>query len=423
MSSKPSFQDILPPEKKSIRNIPISHPHRDPPIEKPHQSTPQREMPDYGRYGVMTVLVVLVIFGIYAISVYARGAVIKITPHQTTLPINLTITASNDASSTNLHYDVLTLDKTESETIISTTTAQVSNKASGTITVYNNWSAQPQTLIKNTRFETSGGLIFRIPNAITIPGKNGSTAGSVDTVVYADQPGADYNIQSSDFTIPGFKTDASRYKGFYAKTKNGISGGYVGVSASVSDTVRHSTVSDLDATLTKELKEGANTQKPDTFVMYDNGVKLSFVPLPDQTSSSSPTSIMINESANLRGIIFNRQELANYIASQAGNQLGMPEGEVEIPNLDSLNFTLQNGGSASSSKITFNLSGTAQIVSYVDEGQLKIDLAGKPKSDISSIIKNSYPNIDKIEVVIRPFWQSTVPEDVSSIVVNKVVNN
>ncbi len=371
----------------------------------------------------MTVLAVLVIFGIYAISVYARGAVIKITPHQTTLPINLTITASNDASSTNLHYDVLTLDKTESETIISTTTAQVSNKASGTITVYNNWSAQPQTLIKNTRFETSGGLIFRIPNAITIPGKNGSTAGSVDTVVYADQPGADYNIQSSDFTIPGFKTDASRYKGFYAKTKNGISGGYVGVSASVSDTVRHSTVSDLDATLTKELKEGANTQKPDTFVMYDNGVKLSFVPLPDQTSSSSPTSIMINESANLRGIIFNRQELANYIASQAGNQLGMPEGEVEIPNLDSLNFTLQNGGSASSSKITFNLSGTAQIVSYVDEGQLKIDLAGKPKSDISSIIKNSYPNIDKIEVVIRPFWQSTVPEDVSSIVVNKVVNN
>lgn len=318
---------------------------------------------------------------------------------------------------------MLTLDKTESSTVVSTTTSQVSNKASGNITVYNNYSSQPQTLVKNTRFQTASGLIFRIPNAITIPGKSGNTVGSVDTLVYADQPGADYNIQSTDFTIPGFKSDASRYKGFYAKSKGAISGGYVGVSASISDKTRQDTISSLDSTLTSELKEGATTQKPDTFVMYDNGIKISFVPLPDQTSSSSASSITLNESASLRGIIFNRQELANYIASQAGNQLNMPEGDVEIPNLDSLKFTLESGAATSSSKITFNLTGTAQIVSYVDEGQLKIDLAGKPKSQISSIIKNSYPNIDKIEVVIRPFWQSTIPTDISSIVVNKIINN
>ena len=46
----------------------------------------------------------------------------------------------------------------------------MSQKAQGTLTIYNAYSSAPQTLVATTRFVTPDGKIFRLTNEVTVPG-------------------------------------------------------------------------------------------------------------------------------------------------------------------------------------------------------------------------------------------------------------
>ena len=109
---------------------------------------------------------------------------------------------------------MVTTSRTASTTVKATGTEQVSQSASGVITIYNDYSTAPQTLITNTRFEAPDGNIYRIHQGVTVPGATASaggalTPGTISVTAYADQPGASYNIGQTQFTIPGFKNDPS----------------------------------------------------------------------------------------------------------------------------------------------------------------------------------------------------------------------
>ncbi|MCD6422247.1 hypothetical protein J7L13_02790, partial [bacterium] len=75
---------------------------------------------------------------------------------------------------------------------------EVGAKARGKITIYNYWDSTPQVLIAHTRFQSvSTGKIFRIPEAVTVPGtrvQQGQVVpGTVEVEVVADEVGAEYN--------------------------------------------------------------------------------------------------------------------------------------------------------------------------------------------------------------------------------------
>ena len=93
-------------------------------------------------------------------------------------------------------------------------------------------SSDPQRLITRTRFQSPEGLIYRIAESAVVPGKttkNGvDTPGSIEVTVFADEAGDKYNIKKTDFTIPGFKSDASRFKNIYARSSTDMTGGFVG---------------------------------------------------------------------------------------------------------------------------------------------------------------------------------------------------
>jgi len=107
-------------------------------------------------------------------------------------------------------FDIMLVDEVGLKEVQSTSEDTVKEKASGQITVFNDFNENTQRLIKNTRFETSEGLIYRIQNSVVVPGQtvdsSGKTVpGSIVVTVYSDQPGEKYNIGLTDFTIPGFK--------------------------------------------------------------------------------------------------------------------------------------------------------------------------------------------------------------------------
>src|SRR5580700_6094725 len=86
------------------------------------------------------------------------------------------------------------------------------------LTVVNHVSKDPVTLVANTRFETDDHLIFRTPQAITIPGKHGAADGTIQVTVVADQAGSQYDIGAAHLTLPGLATDKALYQGIYAYT-------------------------------------------------------------------------------------------------------------------------------------------------------------------------------------------------------------
>ena len=151
------------------------------------------------------------------------GAKVIITPKQNRTLIDVSSVAVLDGSAEELSYEIMTIEETSSKKIAATGREEIEEKASGRIVIFNDFNTSSQRLIKNTRFETSEGLIYRINKSVVVPGQKTEDGekvpGSVEVTVYADEAGEGFNIGLMDFTIPGFK-GSPRFAKFYARSKN-----------------------------------------------------------------------------------------------------------------------------------------------------------------------------------------------------------
>ena len=220
-------QDVIPP-KKTIRNVELFYKPKRPektPSSKleeikpavsrtqtpPPPIAPPPPPPDLSyKYEydepvkrskkVLYISIGLLIFALFfGISALFKSAEIRITPKNEVSILDENFKATKNASTNNgLGFQVVTTVKDVEKKISATDEQMVEKKAQGKIVVYNNYSTQPQSLIKTTRFETPEGLIFRATENIVVPGiqvKNGkNVAGSVEVSVEADKPGTEYNV-------------------------------------------------------------------------------------------------------------------------------------------------------------------------------------------------------------------------------------
>lgn len=436
-------QDVIGGERRTIRKIPLPGKRQAEKEEAPSGPMAEENVfryvsernaavdythsrPKKGwRWLWLLVVAAVVLLG-FAIGSFFSGAKLSITPKSVKIPVDLELKAVGSAQTGNLHFKVLALEKTGQTTAKAQGEKLVQERASGTIIVYNNFSTSPQRLIRNTRFQTPEGLIYRISDPIVIPGrttKNGATVpGSIETLVVADTAGADYNIGLSDFTLPALKGDTARYQGFYARSKTPMTGGSSGM-------VKQVTAEDLAASqriienqLESDLALQAKSSTPKEQVFFPRAYQISFTPLANQAEGED--SVVISENAKLSALLFDREELAAVLAKEVlDNYDGAP---VMIPNLENLIFDLRSSAISktldNSGQITFNLKGTATFVWQYDENKLKTELSGKLKSDLAQILMN-YPAIEKAEVTVRPFWKNHFPDDVGEITFESVLSN
>jgi hypothetical protein len=115
--------------------------------------------------------------------------------------------------------EILTIESSLSQEFPATGVGSKDEKAKGIIRVYNNYSQVAQVFVTKTRFLSHEGKQFRTQEKITIPGM-----GWVDVEVIADQPGKEYNIGPSTFSIPGLAGTAG-YTSFYGKSSSPMTGG------------------------------------------------------------------------------------------------------------------------------------------------------------------------------------------------------
>jgi hypothetical protein len=474
--ARPLFQDIVPPDKRSIQRIPVPdrkqpgrpRPGKDwPEVNHPKiiRDTTMRERgpeereelriadqgplrrapasPDRPRYkkpksgfpwrSTTFLFIALCAIG-GAIFYMSRSASTKITltPRVEAASVNQQFTATQSAvgsttggTAAGLEFQTVTLTKDGSMQVKAAASHYVETKATGSIIIYNNYSKAPQKLIANTRFATPDGLIFRIGSAVTVPGKSGSTPGSVKADVTADEAGAQYNVGLVDLTIPGFKGEP-QYSGFYARTipDDPIQGGLVGTTTDIDPASLSAAQDTIDAELDASLLSQARGDIPEGYILPGNAYTITYKALPSGTATSSADTQVatVNQEATFHGLIFKTDELATLISAEVnGTALTDQTGLIGANNLQ---FALVSSGTSTdawnASEITFSLTGTTTLVSTIDTNSLLNDLVSKPRKNLNAIL-TGYPSVAKAEVTMTPFWRTTFPDNPNAITV--VVTN
>ena len=266
------------------------------PAEEPEEK-PRRRFSRKALY-VAAAIVVALIPGVWAVNVVFGRATVTLNFTKSSWQYQGALAASKgvrepDIAKNLIPAEVFYDQRNLTQLFPATGKAKVSEKAKGTITVYNAYSSAAQGLVATTRFATAAGKVYRLDRAITVPGaeiKDGKIIpASIDAAVSADQAGASYNIASSteQLTIPGFK-NTPKYAGFYGVVKGAITGGFVGEKAVPTDADIAAAKARVTELLTTSLKNNMLSKRPEDFVFVDGATEVSITKItPNKTTDEN----------------------------------------------------------------------------------------------------------------------------------------
>ena len=367
------------------------------------------------------VAVVSVVFLVFALSYLFSKATIIINPKIQNLTLNENLSASKDAGTTALAFNLVEISGEETKTIQASGEQDILKKATGKVKIFNTFGSGTQRLDINTRLEGSNGKIYKTEKQVVVPGMKDGTPGSVEVGIYGSEGGEEYNSGPLDFTILGFK-GGPKYAKFYGRSEGAITGGLQGKFYVISENEKIIALSELKIALREKLSRQATDQIPDGFILFKDATFLKINDSVSDLISSKENILPVTLSGTLYGLLFNETDLVKKITD---NNIKEYDGSsvVFIPDLRDLTFSLsaQAGFSDKDStpfrdikNINFNLSGDIKIIWEIDARELADDLLGKQKKDFNQIL-SQYPNIDTADVNIRPFWKRSFPEKTKDI--------
>ncbi len=419
--NKELIEDIKQPKRRLAEILPAGG--RGPALAA---ASPVRR-PRRGRTLGWLIIVILIIALplAYFVSQSFAAVVVTIKPKQAILPLDDTLQAlalpveSAASLETKVGYETMTVQATDSVAVAATEKETVALRASGQILVINRYSSRPQKLIANTRFEAAPGKIYRIKDEIMIPGyelADGKlTPGELAVTIYADKPGAEYNGELKDLTIPGFKGEA-RYDKITARGLTVMAGGFAGERLTAPAAAKEAAEKELRSGLERSLEAEARAALPDGFVTFPEARFVKF----QSRVKAEPAgngNLRLELDGELSTLIFSRRELSRQLATR---RLSDYDGaEVAIVNFDELKFRLLNRDTfdpAVARAAAINLTGAARLVWQFEVMALKQALAGASKSDYQAVFLK-FPSIAGAEVAIQPPWLKRFPVDPGKITV------
>lgn len=361
---------------------------------------------------------------VFAASTYFYRVNVVVVPTENIVSVSGDFSAYKDTRPGGIKMSTVTLSDETEMVVNASGTQDVARKASGTIVVYNSYSKSSQRLIKNTRFETPDGNVYRIADSVVVPGMttvNGKDVpGSIEVVVYADAAGDTYNIGLSDFTIPGFAGDP-RYAKIIARSKTDIAGGLVGRMKVVSDADKAAAEASLKADLEKSLLAAAMAQVPQGYFLAPGAATTTYVEKDTTNDGLKDTQALVALKGTLTGVLISSADLAPALAKTAlvgtGYDPAAHSTLISVDRPETLAITPKNGSIPAGDTLNefdFTVSGTARFLWKVDAEALPARLAGMSLTDFTAFISGNYPSIGRAEAHRRPFWafwMGTFPAD------------
>lgn len=346
------------------------------------------------------VIALVVIVGIFAVvSLVFKKATVYVTAKEVVTNAPVTLALQNGSG-----YTPISATITEKETLAATTESEVQRKASGSITIYNDFGAESQELIATTRFESPDGLIFRIPDAVVVPGNttqgDKTIPGKAEAVVVADKAGSEYNINGAKFTIPGFE-GSPKFTAFWAESTKPMSGGFIGKVKTITKTEQEAAVARLRAKIEGRIQgELARVAGEDNIIL---GIPPT-VSFSEPKVSESNGQVVVEITATVNAFAANESDLASaIIASVTG----------KVPNQGSV-LEFAGGTPAITAELQDGVVSVtvpqAVIAWKVDTNAVANAVLGKSKGDISRIAGN-FEAVSSMRADLKPNWARSFPTD------------
>lgn len=433
MTKKWNLQDIRPaePRKQKKKQQPLVLDENRPP--EPQQMTDREHIPgivveDGTKKGghrliVSIILFVLIVGAAIVLSGTLGKTELTIYPKYKELSVNAEFTAFPDKRKDSLSYEVMTLETTGEAQVSATGQFQVEEQTTGVIEIIKT-TPGAERLIKNTRFRTPDGLIFRIEESVIVPGsieENGTNIpGTIQAEVFAEEAGEEYNIPANTkLDIPGFEEGGytELYKSITARNPEVFTGGYNGPQYQIDPNELSTAKQALQIKLRDNLLSRVNAEKPADFIAFLDAVAVTYNELP--TIEYGKDLVTIKEQAILQIPLFKSDEFASFLAEQTVSIYNDEDIRIKDPDVFEFSYTSPTTSSsviANETSLTFNLIGKPLFVWEYDTPKLTGDLAGLPKTAITNVVK-AYPGIEMAKAHITPFWKRTFPEKPEEIIV------
>jgi lipopolysaccharide export system protein LptC len=423
----------ITPRDRSIRNIPLPNtpvrrgapPPQQPPNRPNTGLPPHVALPPKRRSRLwLWIIIVVVLCGVGGVllSTVFEHATVTVTPKSVAVQVPATLTASPNGPSGILIYQTLSAHESASTSVAANGTQHVSRPATGVVTLFNDYSVAPQSLTATTRLTTADGKIYRLKDAIKIPGATKKSDGtlspsSVTASVYADKPGPAYNTTAAiSLSILGFKGDP-RYTKFPIQSQGAMTGGFIGDEPAVAPADLANAQDQLKRSIDDSIRSAALTQIPDGYVAVNGSLGVTYNGLV-QTPGPNNT-VILSQSSTATLAMVRSNDLAFALAKQTVT--GYNGESVVFSDPSAVTLSLAQTSSASSTTITGPLSlkvgGEPTLVWQFDANTLAQALLGKPKSQFEGIVNTFQPAVARAQATIRPFWKGTFPTDASKLTV------
>lgn len=413
-----SEDDAVPAHERSIRDLRPSAARQR--LQTPRadfqQDPPPPRRRRRSRVGIwIAALIVVIVLGGAAALLLFPSTTITITPRTHVVPFDtsnpLTAYPVSNAATGTIQYSVLSQVFEDSAVVQASGVEQAEEKASGNVTIYNE-TEKVVRLIKNTRFQTPDGLIFRVPASVDVPAGKAGAPGSIAATVFADENGPKYNIAPTDkFTLPGLKSSPD-YSKVYAKSTSAFTGGFSGERPAVSASVLESSKAEVRSRLEEKAHELWRTTSEGT-IAFPGLLTIVYETLPPTNEPGG--GVRISERATVSVPTFDSKMLARSLAQAVSADA---EGaDINIRFTDAA--TAQSVGTLEAAdlgreSITFSIMGRGQLIWQLDLPALQEALAGREEAAFQPIVQG-FAAIEEARARITPFWKHSFPKDPEAI--------
>lgn len=393
---QPQAEDDYYPDTQTPTHETMDERPRRAPIRDGHFESSGRNR---GGKALMIGVLLVVIGCVWAIGAIFSGARLDVQAKQ----LSVDLSAVGDLVLTeNTDYRTVSFTMSATESVAATEEKDVERKASGVITIFNDFDNQPQDLVATTRFRTPAGVIFRIAEDITVPGNTTSGAatvpGSIQATVYADEAGQEGNIGPSDFVIPGFE-GTPKYNAFSAKSTSPMTGGFVGTVKTVSDDEIAKVESRLKDTIRTQVTDKAKSEVGEEGYVLPVEPEISFAEPVVQEANNQAT---ITVTATVVVLVMDEARLGAVLAKNEAS-----EGTIKVSNKDALSLSIKENDA---NQRTLSGSGTAELVWTIDRAAVQTAAAGKKKADAVTSVA-SVAGVESVTAKLSPFWKRSFPEN------------
>lgn len=306
---------------------------------------------------------------------------------------------------------IVAKEKTIEKTFSVTAEQEKSEKATGTITIYNKDSSSHKFVL-GTRFETSDGKIFRSQSTVSVPAGNVDSPSTVDVGVVADKAGQEYNINSTTFTLPGLKGTAL-YDKVSGKSAKSMNGGFVGTTKVVSKNditnakkeiqeLQEKTISDLKTEALKGFSQNLDFLK-DYFVVEDGEITF------DKKEGDIGDSFKGTTKVKVKVLTFKEQDIQKIISNIVSGKIKEGIQFHEILETQNIEYKVSNK-QASLEMLKISFDGDESVAWKVDENEIKKDVKGKNPEEFKKYITESTKGkIKDAQLTLWPFWVNKIP--------------